>query len=183
MKTYTISQLARQFGLSRSTLLYYDRIGLLRAGTRSAAGYRLYGEAEVRRLERIRDLRRAGLSVESTARILASDSEPSAQMLEKRLKALGEEILALQNQQRLIAAMLQNITNGAQSPVVDKKLWVQMLESAGMDEAAMRAWHVAFETRAPEAHYRFLRSLGIEEAEARAIQGWSRATDPPDTGG
>jgi DNA-binding transcriptional MerR regulator len=26
---YHITQLARQFGLSRSTLLYYDRIGLL----------------------------------------------------------------------------------------------------------------------------------------------------------
>ena len=68
-------------------------------------------------------------------------------MLEKRLKDLGEEILALQNQQRLIAAMLQNLTNNVHSPVVDKTLWVQMLETAGMDEAAMRAWHADFERR------------------------------------
>ncbi len=36
MKTYSISQLAGAFGLSRNTLSYYDRIGLLRAPERTA---------------------------------------------------------------------------------------------------------------------------------------------------
>ncbi len=38
----TIGRLARRFGLSRSTLLYYDSIGLLSPSTRSAKDYRLY---------------------------------------------------------------------------------------------------------------------------------------------
>ena len=39
---FLITELAREFGLSRSTLLYYNRIGLLRPAGRSMAGYRLY---------------------------------------------------------------------------------------------------------------------------------------------
>ena len=38
----TITRLAKQFKLSRSTLLYYDRIGLLRPSGRSPSNYRLY---------------------------------------------------------------------------------------------------------------------------------------------
>ncbi len=52
-----ISALARRFGLARSTLLHYDRIGLLRPADRSRAGHRSHGEAEWVRLERIRPAR------------------------------------------------------------------------------------------------------------------------------
>lgn len=45
---YHISQLAQQFGLSRSTLLYYDRIGLLSPSARSEAGYRQYSPANLK---------------------------------------------------------------------------------------------------------------------------------------
>jgi len=38
---FLITELARKHGLSRSTLLYYDRIGLLTPSGRSEAGYRL----------------------------------------------------------------------------------------------------------------------------------------------
>ena len=43
----TVGRLARRFGLARSTLLYYDRIGVLRPSARSAAGYRLYDAGDV----------------------------------------------------------------------------------------------------------------------------------------
>jgi len=41
---YTVGSLARSFGLSRSTLLYYDSIGLCKPSGRSAANYRTYTE-------------------------------------------------------------------------------------------------------------------------------------------
>ncbi len=41
MKTFSISQIARACGLSRSTLLFYDRLGLLRSSGRTGAGYRV----------------------------------------------------------------------------------------------------------------------------------------------
>ena len=46
--TSTVGRLARAFGLSRSTLLYYDSIGLLRPTGRSPANYRLYTRADGR---------------------------------------------------------------------------------------------------------------------------------------
>ena len=44
MKTYSISKLARACGLSRSTLLYYDRLGLLPPSGRTGSGYRCYSD-------------------------------------------------------------------------------------------------------------------------------------------
>ena len=49
--SWTVGRLARRFGLSRSTLLYYDSVGLLRPSDRSPAGYRLYTEKDLSRLE------------------------------------------------------------------------------------------------------------------------------------
>ena len=61
---YTVGQLAKLFGLSRSTLLYYDEIGLLSPSARSASNYRLYSEADIRRVRIIRFLtRRQGVTI------------------------------------------------------------------------------------------------------------------------
>lgn len=42
-------------------------------------------------------------------------------------------------------------------------------------QTAMMTWHAEFESRAPEAHHEFLRSLGIPEDEAQHIRERSRA--------
>ena len=118
--------------------------------------------------------RGAGLSLADVQKMLSGDSAPSVKVLEKRMQELGDEILFLRNQQHSIAAMLKNMTSGKFAPVIDKEMWVEMLKSAGMDEAAMKTWHAEFESRAPEAHHEFLLSLGIPESEARHIQEWSR---------
>ncbi|MEN8133472.1 MAG: MerR family DNA-binding transcriptional regulator [Pseudomonadota bacterium] len=46
---FTIGQIGKRFGISRSTLLYYDAIGLLRPSGRSTANYRLYTEDDMLR--------------------------------------------------------------------------------------------------------------------------------------
>ena len=50
---YTISELAQMATLSARTLRYYDEIGLLKPQALTAAGYRLYSEKEVDRLQQI----------------------------------------------------------------------------------------------------------------------------------
>lgn len=174
MENYSISQLARTFGLSRSTLLYYNRIGLLCPAERTAAGYRRYSKLEHDKLERICIFRRTGLSLADIKKLLAGDAGPGAEVLEKRLQELGDEILALRNQQQLITAMLKNMSSHKFSPIMNKQMWVEMLEAAGMDESAMQRWHAEFEVRAPQAHHDFLLSIGIPESEAERIQKWSR---------
>lgn len=174
MKIYSISKLARTVGLSRSTLLYYDRLGLLPPSGRTGAGYRCYTDKDQRRLERICHFREAGLTLKEIRAVLSSGGKPGARLLEKRMRETAGSILGLRNQQRLLAGMLSRIASGKLPPAVDKKLWVEMLRAAGKDQHAMNRWHTEFEQRAPEGHNEFLVSLGIPPEEVARIRRWSR---------
>ena len=176
MKTCSISNLARAFGLSRSTLLYYDRIGLLPPSGRTHSAYRYYTEKARRRLERICRFRQAGLTLEEIRAVLSSGGKPGAKLLEKRMRETAESILDLRNKQRLLAGMLSRIAAGDRSPAVDKQLWVEMLRAAGMDDRAMALWHAEFERRTPKGHHEFLVSLGIPQNEVQRIREWSDKT-------
>lgn len=169
--------MAKAFGLSRSTLLYYDRIGLLSASRRAASGYRCYTEQDFEKLERICIFRGAGLPLAEVKTMFSGDSNPSLPILEKRLRELDKEILELRTQQHLITSILKNMTSKDFTPAIDKKAWVEMMESAGMNEEGMRAWHSEFEKRSSDAHFDFLRSLGIHEREAKNIQEWSKGSN------
>ena len=70
MRSLTIRALANKFGLSRSTLLYYDRMGLLCPSGRSEAGYRLYSATDVARLQRLVLYREARLPLERIRQLL-----------------------------------------------------------------------------------------------------------------
>lgn len=169
-----ITELARKFGLSRSSLLYYDHIGLLTPSGRSEAGYRLYSPEDLDRLATICSLRQAGLAIEDVRRVLSKKENTNGAVLQRRMRELGEEIRTLQTQQHLLGKMLQVQSLGELPVTVDKQAWMEMLRAAGMDEAAMKRWHVEFERRAPEAHHQFLLALGISEDEALSIQRQSR---------
>jgi len=170
---YHITQLARQFGLSRSTLLYYDRIGLLSPSGRSEAGYRQYSPADHARLESICSLRRAGMDIEGIRAILATVGDDSTTVLRRRLDEIGAEIEALRTKQHLLAGMLKVQGAGGPAASVNKEMFVAMLRAAGMDDAAMKKLHVEFERQEPAAHHAFLLSLGISEKEALLIRKWS----------
>lgn len=174
MNTHTISKLARMFGLSRTALLYYDRIGLLPPSGRTESGYRVYTEEDVERLRRICSLRQTSLSLEDIGSILSSEAQSHVTLIEKRLKEIGEEISDLKVKQELLTSMLKGMASSNSRASVDKQMWVDMLQAAGMDEQGMTLWHSEFEHRAPEAHREFLRSLGIQEKEVEMIRQWSR---------
>lgn len=173
MEHYSISRLGREFGLSRSTLLYYDRIGLLRPSGRSHAGYRVYTRTEYKRLERICLYRQAGLALNAIQTLLAVRGKPQAKVLEHRLQEIARHISSLRQQQLLLSGMLKHLSAGSRPPMVDKAMWVQMLQAAGMDDAAMERWHAEFEHRAPNQHHDFLLSLGIGASEIARIRQWS----------
>lgn len=169
----TVGQLARRFGLSRSTLLYYDSIGLLSPSERSPANYRLYSRADVERMERIDLYRKAGLPLADIARILRAGGGERRRALEARLGALHREIGALRRQQRVVLALLKSAGRLARTRYLDKERWVAILRATGMSEDDMRRWHVEFERSSPDAHRDFLESLGIAESEIERIRRWS----------
>ncbi len=176
-QSWTISELGALHGLSRSTLLYYDRLGLLRPSGRTSAGYRIYDAAARERLGQICRYRELGLGLEAIREVLACGKRPSRRVLRQRLAEIEDQTRQLQSHHSLIEAMLDRMTSGQSEPAVDKALWVEMLRVAGMDEAAMRRWHISFEQRAPRGHDAFLRSLGISADEIERIRAWSQAAD------
>ncbi|MGH9460311.1 MAG: MerR family transcriptional regulator [Vicinamibacteria bacterium] len=169
----TIGRLAERFGLSRSTLLYYDSIGLLSPSERSHANYRLYSEADVERMERISVYRQAGVPLADITRLLSGDESALGELLAARLKTLNEDIRGLRRQQRLIVTLLKNDAALRDARAMDKDGWVAILRAAGLTEEDMRRWHIEFERLSPEAHQDFLESLGIGEAEVSGIRRWS----------
>jgi MerR family transcriptional regulator, thiopeptide resistance regulator len=172
-RTFTVSRLARRFGLSRSTLLYYDRIGLLPPSGRSLSGYRCYSERDAERLSRICTFRDAGLALGEIGLMLTESEVPGRRVLESRLEQIAADIRDLRTKQQLLCAMLRNLSGGRVPEMVNKDMWVEMLRAAGMDEKAMEHWHSEFERRAPEAHHDFLLSLGIPAPEIRLIRKWA----------
>ncbi|MCJ2166184.1 MULTISPECIES: MerR family transcriptional regulator [unclassified Pseudodesulfovibrio] len=173
---YTVGRLAKKHGLSRSTLLYYDRIGLLRPDGHAKGEYRQYSAQDHARLTRICEYRRAGISLDDIARML---DEPAAtgmaEVLENRLTELNREMDGLREQQRLVAGLLGRSDLLNEAGVMDKATWVSLLSAAGFSEQDMRRWHVRFERSAPDKHAQFLRSLHIPDGEISAIRAMAAA--------
>nr|WP_275983157.1 MerR family transcriptional regulator [Propionivibrio soli] len=187
LNVHTIGEIGKRFGISRSTLLYYDSIGLLSPSGRSAGNYRLYTEAEVRRMERINTFRNIGLSLDSIKELLQSDESSPSAILGRRLQSIGQEIGRLRRQQQIILKLLGTTHEPSLYGVMTKERWVKILSAAGLDEDGMQKWHAEFERSAPEAHQDFLESLGIEAREITLIREYSRAagsysTPPLETG-
>ena len=132
-----VSTLAAMFGLSRTTLLYYDRIGLLRPTARSGAGYRLYGEHKVERLRMICSYRSAGLSLQEIKLLLKRPDAPDERVLRQRLMQLDHEIGELRLQQRAILGILQSLGVTESISAIDKDAWIEILRSCGLSDADM----------------------------------------------
>ncbi|MDJ0720617.1 MAG: MerR family transcriptional regulator [Desulfobacterales bacterium] len=174
---YTISRLARQFDLSRSTLLYYDRIGLLRPSGRSRSNYRLYTEDDRRKLARICTYRQTGMALQDIAAILSSDIEgTAARLLESQLEALDAQIARLRLQQRRTLRLLGSGQLARRVEGLDRDQWVTLLRASGMSEEDMMQWHIQFEHLYPDDHHAFLAALGIPAGEIEAIRKASRNT-------
>lgn len=169
----TVGQLARRFGLSRTTLLYYDRAGLLQPSARSPAGYRLYDSDDVERLRAIRAYRDLGLGVDDIKNLLDTGDRAGQGILRHRLLELDKEIAALRVQQRALLGILRSGGSTAADSAIDKETWIDILRSIGLDDDDMARWHQSFERDAPAAHHAFLLWLGIAEDEALAIRAWS----------
>lgn len=169
----TIRQLATKYGLSRASLLYYDKIGLLRPTRRSEAGYRLYGPEDDERLGQICQYRASGLSIEAIAGLLRAAAPNVTAALQRRFQEIHLEVASLRKQQRVIAELLASSVAPPQRQLT-KDTWVALLRSNGMTTDDCLRWHQAFERVSPEAHQEFLESLAIAPEEIQAIR--ARAT-------
>lgn len=116
---YAVQKLAQMAGVSTRTLRYYDEIGILKPARINSSGYRIYGEAEVDRLQQILFYRELGVSLESIRDIVTSPSFNGAQALREHHEKLLEKREQLD---RLIANVEKTIkVTGGSVKMMDKE--------------------------------------------------------------
>jgi DNA-binding transcriptional MerR regulator len=87
---HTIGEVARMARTSVRTLHHYDEIGLVVPSSRSGAGYRLYEEEDLQRLQQVLFYRELGLPLETIGRILADPGFDRRRALVSQRELLAE---------------------------------------------------------------------------------------------
>jgi DNA-binding transcriptional MerR regulator len=170
----TISKLAAHCGLSRTALLYYESIGLLKPAPRTAGNYRAYGPGDLRRLDQIRVYRSAGLKLGDIRALLDRPEHDAAAVLTRRLAELNAEAERLREQQQAILKLLKKSNSFGRTKMITKDKLVSIMRAAGLTEADMHRFHAEFERSAPQEHQEFLEFLHIPAAEIGQIREGSR---------
>lgn len=170
----SIKQFCEQLEVCRTTVLYYERKGLITPAARASNGYRQYGERELDRFRSILAYRSYGIPVSEIESLLQqSQDEDRDVVLRQQFAALDLEIQKLRQQQQSIMALLKDPELLNQG-LLTKERWTEILKESGMDEQDMINWHKRFEQMEPLGHLKFLQSLNIDEDEIAQIRAWSR---------
>lgn len=142
---YRISELATKVGLSRSALLYYEKLKLI-SGKRLGNGYRAYDDSDVQRIRLIQQLQLGGLTLAECKACV--DSRIDHVLLRERYNELANEIEEKKRSLDLLGALL--------------------------GKKSQKAWHEKLLKSAPDAHLDWLRIQGFEEKEALRIKWLSK---------
>lgn len=112
---YTVQKLSSLAGVSGRTLRYYDEIGILKPARINSSGYRIYGQAEVDRLQQIMFYRELGVSLEKIKEILTS---PDFDVLD----ALGEHLEKLHAKRKQLDLLISTV----EKTIAEKEGRIQM---------------------------------------------------------
>ncbi|MFI7296280.1 MerR family transcriptional regulator [Streptomyces sp. NPDC050121] len=162
--TYSVRQVAAFAGVTVRTLHHYDRTGLLKPGGRSRAGYRLYDDADLARLQQILFYRELGFSLDEIATILTDPQANALEHLRARQRRLGEEI-----------ARLQRLAEVAERAIEVQQTGVRLTPEERFEVFGDIAFDLSYAT---EARLKWADSAGQREAMARAAahtkEDWRR---------
>jgi DNA-binding transcriptional MerR regulator len=94
---HTVGEVAKLARISVRALHHYDAIELLRPSGRSEAGYRLYTDADLEKLQQVLLLRELGFALEDIARVLRDPA------FDRRKALLAQRALLVEKGERLRA--------------------------------------------------------------------------------
>lgn len=104
---YTISEMANIFGVSRQTLIYYDKIGLFGPAEVNEKGYRFYSPTQIPLMRLICMLRDLGVDLDEITRLTSSyDVAEMANKLRERVSELDGQIAALEKERNSVQERL-----------------------------------------------------------------------------
>src|SRR5262249_21345874 len=145
----TVTRLARSCHLSRSTVLYYESIGLLKLPARTSGNYRSYSPRALERLRQVCLYRDAGLPRAAIRTPLDTRPTDAGAVLGRRFAEIGASIERLREHQRAIARLLRGTDQLRRMNVVTKEKWTSIMRAAGFSEDDMRRWHKDSSARRP----------------------------------
>jgi len=168
---YTVGKVADLSGVTIRTLHHYDEVGLLSPGGRSAAGYRIYEDSDLERLQRILFYRELGFTLDEISTILDDPHTDALGHLRRQRKLLAGRIDRL-------SAMVDAIDYEMEARSMDIPLTPQeRLEVFGefrpedYAEEAEQRWGEAYkesQRRVSSYSKEYWQQLKAEEQEIRA---------------
>lgn len=120
-RRFTIGPLAERAGVSRDTIRYYERTGVLPEPERTRSGYRLYGEDDVERLAFVAQAQTLGLALDEIREVLEmvdEGREPCVHVRERLRERLGEvreKIRELRRLESRLQGAIKGPSDGAAS--------------------------------------------------------------------
>jgi DNA-binding transcriptional MerR regulator len=158
---YRAQQFADLAGVTVRTLHHYDRLGLLRPRRRSEAGYRLYEDRDLERLEKIVALKYLGIALADIAALLDRGSIQEALALQRRL--LMQKRLMLD---RAIQAIEEAQAQAGSTPALKKIIEVMEMETKN-------DWMEQYHTEESKAKAEARKHLWSPELQERVSRQWS----------
>ena len=144
--TLSIGDVASKTGLTRDTIRYYERLGLLPKPGRTPAGYRQYGERIVNRLRLIRNAQQFGFSLRDIASFLhvrETGGKPCHDVrraAERMLAAVDRQITDLLATRKRMETTL-SLWDRKLADAADRPAY--LLETLGpMDRARLDGWRL-----------------------------------------
>src|SRR5690606_29227657 len=110
-RTYQVKEVARMAGVSVRALHHYDEIGLLVPSSRSGAGYRLYNDDDLLRLQQIVIGRELGMVLEEIKRSFNDPNYDRRAALERQRREIATRAERAAAMLRSIDAALAALTN------------------------------------------------------------------------
>lgn len=112
-KFFNISDFARISGVSRQTLIYYDRIGLFSPAYIAENKYRMYAYNQIDTISTITILSDLGVSLKEIKNFLANMSpQKTIEILKYQLNEINEKITKLSNLRDMTQTRLEQIELG-----------------------------------------------------------------------
>jgi DNA-binding transcriptional MerR regulator len=136
----TVGDLAKLTGITVRTLHHYDEIGLVQPSDRSRAGYRLYADDDVLRLQQVLVYKELGLPLEEIAAVLDDPAFSRIDALRRQRDAL---IAKRGNLDRMLASIeaALSLENGIEKgTVMDVKSLFDGFDHEEHAEEAERRW-------------------------------------------
>ena len=136
----TVSQVAKLTGVSVRALHHYDEIGLLRPSGRSGAGYRLYSEGDLERLQQVLFFRALELPLEEIHRIMTDPQFDVAAALRMQRQMLTEKAVKLSALGEKVDAAIARLEGGRAMNEHEMKQMFYGLDASAYEAEAERRW-------------------------------------------